>query len=189
MAVKITAVWGHMRITTRARHSYAGEGQSGMQRRRVLTVAYLFVLCGMAVYPRFAWGQEAPRTTVEQTLSTFLTAFDNLDWLAFRACFNDRPTMFHPSAPKIRRVDTPEEFDAAWKLVFERIRKDSGRTAPPYMKLSPTDLRIEPLAENVSLVTFHLTDGQTLSRRTLIFRRYDDGWKIVHIHASNLPLR
>jgi ketosteroid isomerase-like protein len=29
----------------------------------------------------------------------------------------------------------------------------------------------------------------TLSRPTVVFRRYDDGWKIVHIHASNLRLR
>ena len=188
MAVMGTAVWWRMGITTRARHSCAGEGQSGMQRSRVLTVAYLFVLFSLAAFPRCLWAQEGPRQTVEQALSTFLTAFDNLDWPEFRACFNDRPTMFHPSAPNIRRVDTPEEFDAAWKLVFERIRKNSGRTAPPYMKLSPTDLRIDPLAENVSLVTFHLIDGQMLSRRTLIFRHYDDGWKIVHIHASNLPL-
>jgi hypothetical protein len=96
--------------------------------------------------------------------------------------------MFHPSAPDSRRVETPEQFEAAWHLVFERIRKRSGRTAPPYMKLSPLDMRIDPLAENVSLVTFHLIDGAVLSRRTLIFRRYADGWKIVHIHASNLPL-
>jgi SnoaL-like domain len=176
-------------IDTRHRRPYGGEGESGTQRRRVLGVAYVVVLCGMAVSPRFISGRQAPRATVEQTLSTFLTAFDNLDWPAFRACFNDRPTMFHPSGPNIRRVDIPEEFDAAWKLVFERIRKNSGRTAPPYMKLSPADLRIDPLDENVSLVTFHLIDGQTLSRRTLILRRYDDGWKIVHIHASNLPLR
>jgi hypothetical protein len=159
-----------------------------MQRKRVLTVAYLLVLCGWTALPRCLWAQNGPRQTVEQALSTFLTAFDNLDWPAFRACFNDRPTMFHPAGPNVRRVDTPEEFDAAWHLVFERIRKNSGRTSPPYIKLSPMDLRIDPLAENVSLVTFHLIDVGTLSRRTLIFQHYEDGWKIVHIHASNLAL-
>jgi hypothetical protein len=175
-------------INARPRQHCGDEGQSDMQRKRVLAVAFLLILCGAAALPRCSWGQDRSRKTVEQALSTFLTAFDNLDWPAFRACFNDRPTMFHPSAPNIRRVDTREEFDAAWHLVFERIRKNSGRTSSPYVKLSPVDLRIDPVAENVSLVTFHLIDGGTLSRRTLVFRRYEDGWKIVHIHASNLPL-
>jgi hypothetical protein len=180
--------WSMRIITTRSRQRRGDEGQSGMQRKSLLPVACMFVLIGMAAAPRSCWGQERPRQTVEQALSSFLIAFDNLDWPAFRACFNDRPTMFHPSPPNIRRVDTPEEFDTAWHLVFKRIRKNSGRTSPPYMKLSPMDLRVDPLADNVSLVTFHLIDGGTLSRRTLIFRHYEDGWKIVHIHASNLPL-
>jgi hypothetical protein len=179
--------WNMPIIITRSRQPRGDEGQSGM-RKSLWAVACMFALFGMAAAPRRARGHEPPRETVEQALSRFLTAFDNLDWPAFRACFNDRPTMFHPSPPNIRRVDTPEEFEAAWHVVFERIRKNSSRTSPPYMKLSPTDLRIDPLADNVSLVTFHLIGDGKLSRRTLIFRHYDDGWKIVHIHASNLPL-
>jgi len=69
-----------------------------------------------------------------------------------------------------------------------RIRKNSGRDLPPYMKLAPQDLKIQLLSEDVALVTFHLVDGAKLDRRTVILKRGSGGWKIVHIHASNLVM-
>lgn len=54
------------------------------------------------------------------------------------------------------------------------------------MSLNPLDLRVEKLSEDVVLVTFHLVDGSTVNRRTLVFKQESDGWKIVHIHASNI---
>ena len=124
--------------------------------------------------------------SIEAALSTFLTAFDNLDWQAFRACFSDTATIFHPAASNTRRIDSPDQFKGVWLGVFERIKKNSGRTSPPYMSLNPLDLRIEKLSEEVALVTFHLVDGSIFNRRTLVFKREANGWKIVHIHASNI---
>ncbi len=126
------------------------------------------------------------RASVEGALSAFVTAFENLDWQAFRACFSSGATIFHPAAPNIRRIDSPEQFEKAWLGVFERIKKNSGRESPPHMNLKPLDLRIEKLSEDVALVTFHLIDGNTVSRRTLVFKQSFEGWKIVHLHASNL---
>jgi hypothetical protein len=94
--------------------------------------------------------------------------------------------VFHPAAPNIKRIDSPEQFEKAWLGVFERIKKNSGRESPPYMSIKPLDLRVETLSEDVALVTFHLVDGNLVSRRTLVFKRSLEGWKIVHIHASNL---
>jgi SnoaL-like domain len=111
---------------------------------------------------------------------------DDLDWHAFRACFSGTATIFHPSAPNIKRIDSPDQFEKAWLGVFERIKKNSSRTSPPYMRLSRLDLRIEKLSEDVALVTFHLVDGRTVNRRTLLCKRDPNGWKIVHIHASNI---
>ncbi len=54
------------------------------------------------------------------------------------------------------------------------------------MKLDPADLRVERLSDNVTLVTFHLVDGGTTSKRTLVFQRFSGAWKIVHLDASNL---
>lgn len=159
-----------------------------MNWKKCLVVGLLVLTAGIR---EAALGQEKssanPSTTsVEDALSTFLTAFDNLDWQAFRACFSSTATMFHPSAPNIRRIDSPDQFDEAWRGVFVRIKESSGRTSPPYMNLEPLDLRIEKMSEDVALVTFHLVDGRIVSRRTLIFKRDSNGWKIVHLHASNI---
>jgi len=128
-----------------------------------------------------------PKTaSVEKALSEFVTAFDNLDWPAFRACFSTTATIFHPAAPNTKLIDSPDQFEKAWLGVFERIKKSSGRSSPPYMSIHPLDLRVEKLSEDVALVTFHLVDGRTVGRRTLVFKREPDGWKVVHIHASNI---
>jgi ketosteroid isomerase-like protein len=124
--------------------------------------------------------------TVEQALSRLVTAFENLDWQKFRSCFSENATIFHPVAPNIKRIDTPDQFDKAWLGVFERIKKNSGRTSPPYMDLHPEDLRIDRLSEDVALATFHLFDGNTVSRRTVVFTRSGGEWKVIHIHASNI---
>jgi ketosteroid isomerase-like protein len=123
---------------------------------------------------------------IERALSSFLTAFDNLDWPAFRVCFSPNATVFHPSAPNVKRIDSPDQFDKAWLGVFARIKASSGRTAAPYMDLRPQDLQIEMLSENIGLATFHLVNGATISRRTLVLKKYPGGWKIVHLHASNI---
>ena len=124
---------------------------------------------------------------VEDALARFVTAFENLDWTTFRGCFSANPTMFHPASPNLRRVDSPIEFDKAWQGVFSRIKKNSGRASAPYMKLNSQNVRIERLTPDVALVTFHLADPGIIGRRSLVFQKIDGDWKIVHIHASNLP--
>jgi ketosteroid isomerase-like protein len=121
-----------------------------------------------------------------QVLPGFLAAIDNLDWPAFRSYFASNVTMFHPGFPNIKRIDSPEDFEKAWLGVFSRIKKESGRSEPPYMSLQPEDLRIETLCPTVALATFHLFQSGIVSRRSIVFRQASDGWKIVHIHASNI---
>jgi len=130
--------------------------------------------------------QDESAGSIKQALSVFLRAFDNLDWPAFRACFAEDVTMFHPAAPNIKRIDSPEAFEKAWLGVFARIKTQSGRSSPPYMDLQPQDLRIQMMSPEIALVTFHLIDGDTTSRRSLLLKKQSDGWKIVHLHASNI---
>jgi ketosteroid isomerase-like protein len=156
-------------------------------RRLASSAAFLLLILHAPVLRAQQEQAAKPRAgSVEEALSIFLRAFDNLDWPAFRECFSANATIFHPSAPNVRRIDAPEQFDKAWLGVFERIKKNSGRSAPPYMDLQPLDLRVESLSEDVTLVTFHLKDGDIVNRRTLLFKREMNRWKIVHIHASNL---
>jgi len=153
-----------------------------MDRQLILWGILLFVVAGKSAIA----SNQPSETEVRTALTAFLTAFDNLDWPAFRACFGPEPTMFHPAAPNTRRIETEEQFNSAWAGVFERIRKSSGRSSPPYMTLEPKDLRIDFLSGDVALVTFHIASPSEIDRRTLIFKHYGNAWKIVHIHASNL---
>lgn len=158
-----------------------------MSRTKLLVAAFLAFELNLQLLMAQERRAASPSPgTVEEALSVFITAFDNLDWPAFRECFSSRATIFHPSAPNVRRIDTPEQFEKAWLRVFERIKRTSGRSAPPYMDLKPLDLRIENLSDDVTLVTFHLDDGNVVNRRTIVYKRETNGWKIVHIHASNL---
>jgi ketosteroid isomerase-like protein len=140
----------------------------------------------LAAALRDSQSASASGETVEQALARFIAAFDELDWERFRNCFSQNATIFHPAAPNIKRIDSSDQFDKAWRGVFDRIKRNSGRTSPPYMKLEPADLRIERLSDDVALVTFHLFDGDVTNRRTLVFQRQFSSWKIVHIHASNI---
>jgi ketosteroid isomerase-like protein len=156
---------------------------------RLRTAITVLFLAGCFVASTSKAQVESPASpssqSVEAAIARFVTAFENLDWANFRDCFSPQATIFHPAAPNIRRIDSPAEFDSAWQGVFERIRKNSGLTAPPYMKLNIQDQRIERLSPDIALVTFHLVDAGTIGRRTILLQRMDGVWKIVHIHASN----
>ena len=89
-----------------------------------------WLVLAMAMLPAVGTAQErksasADVATVEQALNRLVTAFENLDWQNFRSCFSEDATIFHPAAPNIRRIDTPDQFDEAWLGVFERIKKNS----------------------------------------------------------------
>jgi ketosteroid isomerase-like protein len=47
-------------------------------------------------------------------------------------------------------------------------------------------LRLQ-LAGNVAIVTFHLDDRPGfLNRRTIVLQKQPSGWKIIHLHASEV---
>jgi len=53
------------------------------------------------------------------------------------------------------------------------------------MTLEPRDLEVQMFAD-AALVTFHLENGRSLSRRTFVLSKESGLWKIVHLHASNV---
>ncbi|HKN68898.1 MAG TPA: nuclear transport factor 2 family protein, partial [Gemmatimonadaceae bacterium] len=125
---------------------------------------------------------------VADALQRFLSAFENLDWVPFRATFSDSATVFQPAPEMPARVAGPRGIDSTFRAVFANIRAHAT-SGPPYQRLAPTNLRIQPLASGVVLVTFELRNAERLARRTMVFRHEDAGWRIVHLHASNLAAR
>jgi len=126
---------------------------------------------------------------LQLALDEFLEAFRNLEWSTFIASFAAEATVFFPFENTPRRAGGVEEIAAIFSPYFTS-RRDRQPEGPPYLQLDPQDLRIA-IAGNMGLVTFHLHDVSeaqaVLCRRTFVW--IDDGtqWRILHLHASNLP--
>jgi ketosteroid isomerase-like protein len=130
---------------------------------------------------------EDDEATVRRCSADFIVAFNNLDWEKFRVFFDDNATIFHP-AQFPRRLVGRSEYEKAWLDVFAGIRTGSGRSKPPYMELRPEDMEVQ-LLNDVAIVTFHLNRGHnSIGRRTLVWRKSSQEWRIIHLHASNLEL-
>jgi ketosteroid isomerase-like protein len=128
---------------------------------------------------------------VMAALDKFLRAFENGDFETMEASMTDDAYIF-PRA--IMSNDSLEPIDNAnyrringldpqMKQVINSLH-ESGKQQP-YMKLEPKDLKITML-KDAAIVTFHLENGKSLSRRTLVLSKYDGIWKIIHLHPSNV---
>jgi hypothetical protein len=123
---------------------------------------------------------------IQAAAERFLRALDNLDWEPFRASWTSEPTVFFPFADTPDRVTGQVAVEARWRRFFEEAR--ARGPGPPYLNLKPLDIQTE-LYGDVGLITFtlELTVGGRqlpLQRRTLIFVREHDAWKLAHMHAS-----
>jgi ketosteroid isomerase-like protein len=148
-------------------------------------VAFLLPLMLTVCLPAQTPSNPQKPDDLQQALTTFIQAFDNLDWERFRSAFDDDATVFFPRGFSARATGRAE-FEKNFKVVFEQIR--DGKTAPPFMDIQPEDMEIQRLGD-VAVVTFHLDDRPgMLNRRTLVLRKNANGWKIVHLHASEVKL-
>jgi ketosteroid isomerase-like protein len=151
-------------------------------KRRTASLLILISLVSVHAYASPAQSAEAE---VRNTLADFIQAFDNLNWDRFRAAFSDDATVFYPREFP-HRADGRHEFEKTFQKVFDRIR--AGRTQGPYMDIQPQDLHLH-IAENVAIVTFHLDDRPGfLNRRTIVLQKQTSGWKIIHLHASEVAM-
>jgi ketosteroid isomerase-like protein len=118
-------------------------------------------------------------------LSEFIIAFDNLDWEKFRNAFTDDATVFYPREIA-NRANGRTEVEEHFKHVFAQIR--AGRANGPYLDIQPRELQMQVLGD-VAIVTFHLDDRPGfINRRTLVLRKTAAGWKIAHLHASEVAI-
>jgi len=156
--------------------------------RQAQVVRAAIAMLAMIVLPAVVAAQGSPPTdsaAVASALKRFLTAFENLEWEPFRAAFSDSATVFQPAPNMPGRFTGRAAIDSTFRLVFADIRSHAS-SGPPYHRLTPVDLRIQPLAPGVVLATFMLDNSQRLARRTVVFRREAGGWRIFHLHASNM---
>ena len=115
----------------------------------------------------------------------FLDAFRNLDVERFMGLWASGSSVFHPFAQASHRLAGDEDVRTGWSLIFSALR--ASQTGPPYLELDARDIDIRPLGSDAALATFHLDLPDAVGRRSVLFERQDGAWKIVHLHASNVP--
>lgn len=150
-------------------------------RRFVSAILCVLILPSLLAQTKSSHEEEEAR----EALANFVVAFDNLNWETFRLAFSDDATVFYPRGFP-NRADGRAEFEKTFKVVFDQIR--GNKIKPPYMDIQPKDMRIQMFG-NVAIATFHLDDRVGfLNRRTIVLNKTDRGWKIVHLHASEVPV-
>lgn len=110
-------------------------------------------------------------------------AFDNLDWDTFKASWAESATVFFPFSDASRRVTGRAEVERVFAAFFAEVR--SSTPGPPYLHLEPKEMQVQVFGES-ALVTFMLINDHRISRRSLLFVREEDTWKLIHLHASNM---
>jgi len=129
--------------------------------------------------------EAADSVEVAAVTTRFLGAFDSLEWAPFSEILSDSIEVFWPRADTPGRLRGRSEVENRFRRFFDLVR--AARPGPPYLHLQVRNLEVRTF-EGVGLVTFELTDvPDTLGRRTLLFHRESAGWRLVHLHSSNLP--
>ena len=152
----------------------------------MIRIALLALLLASPLRVVSAQTAQIPQPSLRTAFEQFIRAFEDLDWQTFRTSFSDDATVFYPRGVPAR-ADGREQYEANFKAVFEQLRM--GKAGPPYHTIRPKQLQTQMIGDEVAVVTFHLDDRPgELNRRTIVFRKMPVGWKIVHLHASEVSL-
>jgi ketosteroid isomerase-like protein len=149
-----------------------------MKMRHTFIVSSLILLCALS-----APAQNSRSTTepaVRQVLARQQEAWNHHDLESFMAGYWNSPELTFFSGAKI---------SSGWQATIERYRKTYQGEGREMGKLEFTDLNIDALSSDSAFVrgAWHLimSDGKTPHGLfTLIFRKFPDGWKIIHDHTS-----
>lgn len=120
------------------------------------------------------------QTSVESVLRQQAAAWNRRDLEGFMSGYWNSPQLtFFSGATRV----------SGWQPTLDRYRKTYQSEGREMGKLEFAELNIQPLGSDAAFVrgAWHLTmaDGKTPHGLfTLVFRKFPDGWKIIHDHTS-----
>jgi ketosteroid isomerase-like protein len=144
---------------------------------------YITLLLGVAmifVVASSGQGKDLGSSAIRGVIEEQQTAWNRQDLEAFMAGYWNSPELtFFSGAHEAK----------GWQAALDRYKKTYQGAGHEMGKLEFANLRIEVLGPEAAFVRgeFHLTmsNGKTPHGLfTLIFRKFPDGWKIVHDHSA-----
>jgi ketosteroid isomerase-like protein len=144
-------------------------------------IACWLIVLGMAAY---AAPQNAPpvaaTAAIEHVLGTQQDAWNHHDLDGFMAGYWNSPELtFFSGAHE----------NHGWQATLDRYRATYATPGHEMGRLEFSNLRIEALGQDAAFVRgawqLTMSDGKTpRGLFTLIFRKFPEGWKIIHDHTS-----
>lgn len=117
----------------------------------------------------------------------FLAAFDSLQSERFQGYLAEDVTMFFPFQQFPARMEGRASVGGVFDQFMQAQRTRRAEAGRPMVQgIVPRDLRIQMAGRDAAIASFHL-GTESPSRRSIVFRRTGDGWKVVHWHASPAP--
>jgi len=122
----------------------------------------------------------------EAALQAFLRAFEDCDLPRMEAAFASDASYFDRASDSVQDLG-PYHRGKGMPAGMRQLALELPQTVsgPPYHRIEPQNLACE-IYGALALCTFELEHPDNLGRRTVALRKQKDGWKIVHIHASNV---
>jgi ketosteroid isomerase-like protein len=147
---------------------------------RSTIVAVLALLAGSWAQSAVPATHPSGRTEIEQVLHMQQDAWNRHDLDAFMSGYCNSPELTFFSGGQERH---------GWQETMDRYKARYASPGHEMGKLEFSSLRVEMLAADAAFVRgeWHLTmpDGSTPHGLfTLVFKKFTDGWKIVHDHTS-----
>jgi beta-aspartyl-peptidase (threonine type) len=145
------------------------------------SLVLLLGLVAMLAISGLAQGStDAAREAIRKVIEDQQAAWNRQDLEAFMAGYWNSPGLtFFSGAHESK----------GWQAALDRYQKNYQGAGHEMGKLEFRNLRIETLGSDAAFVRgeFHLTmsDGKTPHGLfTLVFRKFPEGWKIIHDHSA-----
>lgn len=119
---------------------------------------------------------------VRAAMNGFMAALNALDADAMASYFADDVTAFVPIAQP-QRANGKAEVAAIFRTFVAQTKPTTAK-----LNLVPENLVVESSGD-YGLVSFEMRTPAMQNRRTFVFRHIGGKWLIVHLHASNSPLK
>lgn len=151
---------------------------------RAMTLVLLALAPATFAAPR---SPDAARAEIRATFEHCMEAFRTLDGAGFDHCLDDHVSLFNPDIPEANTLHLLRgraDVSAYFREMFDGVRAHAPQ---PRLDVQPRDVTIEPVGDS-AVVTFEFARADNgYGRRTMVMVHRKAGWKILHIHASNIP--